>query len=227
LNREQRLLAVLKALASTGRKSMRLGVLMKRARYKKIEDLRRDIEELEKQELVAYAKSGFPSDSHLHQKVVILRADVISIPISDEEIEELVTEEKEVNPPIFVSPSSVAEKLEIPNSVTLLATRFTELICEKHFEKASELLSKILKVLPKAEWAKGYYYALNGIHIGSQSNDIRLFINNVADADIPKCIKEFRKEVNDTLHGLYDRGFFSAMILYLRVRYLKHLEVSR
>jgi len=221
VDRPQRLFLVLKALSSSGRKVLRVPTLMKRAGYKKMEDLIKDLKILESEELIGYTKSGFPSDSHLHQKVVILRADVISLMVEDKDEEEEFP--IETHEECIIGFSVLEEgKIEVPSAVTLLTTRFFELTTERHLEEAERMLSKIKELVPKQDWFKGYYYALNGVLLAVQSKDEKAFINNVKpDEDLGKVMREMQKEAKDPLHAEYDRGFFSAMKQYFRLLQIK------
>lgn len=95
--RRRRLLRVLKELASSSKGVLAWSTLMRRAGYGKRGEFVKDLEYLQSLGVVEPYRSGFPSDSRAHHKVVVLTADVISVDVK-EELEFEDEEETELQP---------------------------------------------------------------------------------------------------------------------------------
>lgn len=96
MQQEERLFQILKALASSSKKALTIKSLMKQATYKDHKELNKDLKKLQLLGLVEFRRSGFPSDSNQHKKIVVLNAEPIMIH-SDQEFpeEENLSEERE------------------------------------------------------------------------------------------------------------------------------------
>jgi len=105
------------------------------------------------------------------------------------------------------------EKMPLP---TTLITQFFRLVAIRNYQAAEIVLARVKKKLPRGEWNHGYFMALNGILLALQTRDPRAFVNNVTEADLPQCGREFMAHARNSLHAEYDRGYFSAMVDYVK-----------
>jgi len=105
------------------------------------------------------------------------------------------------------------EKMPLP---TTLITQFFRLVAIRNYQAAEIVLARVKKKLPRGEWNRGYFMALNGILLAFQTKDPRAFVNNLTEADLPQCGREFMAHARNSLHADYDRGYFSAMIEYVK-----------
>jgi hypothetical protein len=96
MEQEERLFQILKALASSSKKALTIKSLMKQAMYKDHKELNKDLKKLQQLGLIQFRRSGFPSDSNQHKKIVVLNAEPIRVH-SDQEFpeEENLSEERE------------------------------------------------------------------------------------------------------------------------------------
>ena len=99
---------------------------------------------------------------------------------------------------------------------TTLITQFFRLVAIRNYQAAKIVLVRIEKKLPRGEWNHGYFMALNGILLALQTKDPHAFVNNVTEADLPQCGREFMAHARNSLHADYDRGYFSAMAEYVK-----------
>jgi len=97
---------------------------------------------------------------------------------------------------------------------TVLINRFFELAVLRNFRAAEIVLTQIQQRLPKGEWYRGYYMALNGILLGLQNQDLRCFVNKMSD--LKQYREEFLRHSENRLHAEYDRGFFAAWADFCR-----------
>ena len=99
---------------------------------------------------------------------------------------------------------------------TALITQFFHLVRIRNYQAAEVVLARIKKKLARGEWNRGYFMALNGILLALQTKDPRAFVNNVNEADLLDSGKEFMGHARNSLHAEYDRGYFSAMVDYVK-----------
>jgi hypothetical protein len=95
-----------------------------------------------------------------------------------------------------------------------LVTRYFQLIVNRQFTEAERELERVKQKLQKTEWNRGYFRALYGMYLTRKSaNDNYAFFSKLDLSDKP-TLHTFRKEFLDnmrsSLHGDFDRGYFSA-----------------
>lgn len=215
MDSKERLHSILNALASSRRGVLTLNSLMRKSRYKRLENFRRDLAQLEKEGLVTLQRSGFPSDSHMHRKIAVLRANVIWVHPQDKE--DLPVEDTRIAIS-FACPPSKGGLDKIPTlsyNLRRLIAYFFKLCINHRFSKAKEIQDLIKRNLPKQEFFKGFFMAMNGIILGLEEKNPALFVNKIEPKKIGSYIYEF-KERRTPLNAEYDQGYFYAMTLYLR-----------
>lgn len=85
---------------------------------------------------------------------------------------------------------------------------------EKNFERI------IIGEGMDSEKKRGYIKALEGLLLTLKSSDDKYlyFAKESFDENtLPKLEKEFTDHTNDPLHSEYDRGYFSALLDYIRI----------
>jgi len=92
--------------------------------------------------------------------------------------------------------------------------RFFQLLMKRNFKAAKIILERIQNRLQRREWERGYFNALNGMLLGLESGDKRLFINNLANPQ--QYREEFLKHSQSRMHADFDRGFFAAWADFCR-----------
>jgi len=226
---KERLFEILKFLAKSSRKSLSIGYLMRKARYKSISDLHRDLKELHKEGLIDYYWSGFPSDRNAHRKLVVLSADVVVVHEEDEKrnspqnlskldrliLEYVPNEKEEECPPKML------------NKANLLTARFAQAIQSGNRSTARKLLELMCEVLPKTEWYAGYLHALNGIYL--ETKESNTFHGTVQTPEkIKNAIKIFDIESTKPLRANYDKGYFYALKVFYRakLRLLREIKIE-
>jgi hypothetical protein len=108
-----------------------------------------------------------------------------------------------------------------------LVTHFFQLIANKKFAGAARELEKIKQKMHKTEWNRGYFRALSGILLSKRNKDNYSFCSNL-DFENIQTLKKYRREflghVRNSLHGDFDRGFFSAWADCMRI--ISQLPIS-
>lgn len=101
-----------------------------------------------------------------------------------------------------------------------MVRRFFQLTLARRFAEAERVLSSIRSQMRDVEWSRGYLQALNGIiHVWRSNHDRYAFISNLDMDDVSvlkKSYEDFVKHSKSPLHGVYDRGFFSAWTDFMR-----------
>jgi hypothetical protein len=102
-----------------------------------------------------------------------------------------------------------------------LVTRYFQLIVGRQFTEAERELERVKQKLQKTEWNRGYFRALYGMYLTRKSaNDNYAFFSKLDLSDKP-TLHTFRKEFLDnmrsSLHGDFDRGYFSAWADCMRI----------
>jgi len=101
----------------------------------------------------------------------------------------------------------------------VFVTQFFQLLTERKFADAEQLLEQIRNKMQKTEYNKGYLQALSGLILAQKSNDRHLFfkkINFSNGKELQKNRREFLEYVKVEFNLNYDRGFFSAWAEYMR-----------
>lgn len=105
-----------------------------------------------------------------------------------------------------------------------LITRLFQLVSERKFAEAERILERITVKMKKngqKDFSRGYLEALNGIVLTYRSSgeSYEFFSNlNLKDADaLKRHYKDFLKNTQSRFHADYDRGYFSALVDYMRV----------
>lgn len=217
MKQQERLFGVLQALATSSSRALTLPTLRDKARYKSSKALRADLKILEEKGLIAFQKSGFPSDSHMHKKIVIMNTNIIWVYPR----EELENHEPEATLPSFNGkPSTVGGSHELPYGIISRSTPlFFSFIRNRKFTEAERIQRDINKLLPKGEFYTGFAMALNGILISTQDRDEEAYVNKIDVGNmknINRDIRVFKKQIKRQLTPDYDKGYFSAMVRFLK-----------
>jgi len=109
----------------------------------------------------------------------------------------------------------------------LYIVRFFQLLLQAKSSEASRILERIKEKLPKTEWNKGYFTALNGLASTKKSTLLNasdspsqihpVFPQDQDENQIRLLLKECEAHTQNKTHSNYDRGFFSAWVHFLRV----------
>ncbi len=108
-----------------------------------------------------------------------------------------------------------------------LVTRYFQLIANRQFTEGERELENIKQTMPKTEWNRGYFRALYGMYLAQKNNDGYAFFSKIDLADkstLHAYRREFLDHTRNSLHGDFDRGYFSAWADCMRV--LARLEIS-
>ncbi len=97
---------------------------------------------------------------------------------------------------------------------------YFQLLVDKKFKEAEELLRILKGVIATSKKGKGYWQALEGLFLTYKSNSERdlyilKIVNSVENLDEVK--KEFTAHVSNPLHDDYDQGYFEALVDFLEV----------
>jgi hypothetical protein len=227
---EERLLQVLKALATSSKRALSIGALAQRAGYKDVKQLRRDLKTLKERGLVEIYWSGFPSDRQAHRRIAILAADLITVDTSAIEDEENEETEMVVSLP---TPSyrmdtafSESASINLPTSVYCLIGVYVKYVLERKMRAAEAILDRIKRRLPKGEFFEGVLLGLEGFK-NSMVDDASTFFNSLnGNCDFRQVSRDFMAEFKKPSHTLYDRGYFYSLVLCTRVMF-KMAELVR
>lgn len=108
-----------------------------------------------------------------------------------------------------------------------LVSRYFQLIANRQFTEGERELENIKQTMPKTEWNRGYFRALYGIYLAQKNNDSYSFFSKLDLSDktaLHAYRREFLDHTRNSLHGDFDRGYFSAWADCMRV--LARLEIS-
>ncbi|MGF3522682.1 MAG: hypothetical protein ACQXXJ_06260 [Candidatus Bathyarchaeia archaeon] len=108
-----------------------------------------------------------------------------------------------------------------------LVSRYFQLIANRQFTEGERELENIKQTMPKTEWNRGYFRALYGIYLAQKNNDSYAFFSKIDLSDktaLHAYRREFLDHTRNSLHGDFDRGYFSAWADCMRV--LARLEIS-
>jgi hypothetical protein len=228
---EERLLQVLKALATSAKRALSISALAQKAGYSELKELRRDLKTLKERGLVEIYWSGFPSDRKAHRRIAVLAADLITVDTSTIEDEENETTELCISLPttshISAAFANLKASLSLPYSVHILIWRYVELVLHRELQAAERILDKIKRRLPTGEFFEGVQFGLEGFQ-NSIVNDTSspTFFNSLNEnCDLQQIRRNFMDEVKKSSHALYDRGYFYALTLCTRVM-IKNAELT-
>ena len=103
-----------------------------------------------------------------------------------------------------------------------LVTRYFQLLVSRQFTEAERELENIKQKMHKTEWNRGYFRALYGMLLTrrSNNNDSYSFFSKLDLTDkavLHAYRREFLEHESSSLHGDFDRGFFSAWANCMRV----------
>jgi len=107
-----------------------------------------------------------------------------------------------------------------------LVTRYFQLIANRQFTEGERELENIKQTMPKTEWNRGYFRALYGMYLAQKNNDGYAFFSKIDLTDkstLHAYRREFLDHTRNSLHGDFDRGYFSAWADCMRV--LARLEI--
>lgn len=108
-----------------------------------------------------------------------------------------------------------------------LVTRYFQLITDRQFTESERELEKLKQKMQRTEWNRGYFRALYGMYLAQKSNDSYSFFSKLDLTDTPTLHayrREFLEETRNSLHGDFDRGFFSAWADCMRT--LARLDIA-
>ena len=110
-------------------------------------------------------------------------------------------------------------KMPIPSA---LVTRFFQLLVNRQFSEAERELERLKQRIHKTEWNRGYFRGLYGMLLARRSNNngSYAFFSKIDFNDkssLTAYRREFLGHVKSSLHGDFDRGFFSAWADCMRV----------
>ena len=103
-----------------------------------------------------------------------------------------------------------------------LVSRYFQLIAGRQFAEAERELEKVKQKMQKTEWNRGYFRALYGMLLTrrNSSDDNYAFFAKLDLSDKPALHnyrKEFLEHMQKSLHGDFDRGYFSAWADCMRI----------
>ncbi len=102
-----------------------------------------------------------------------------------------------------------------------LVTRYFQLIASRQFTEAERELEHVKQKMQKTEWNRGYFRALYGMLLSRRStgDDYSFFtkIDLTDKATLHNYRREFLDHTRNSLHGDFDRGYFSAWADCMRV----------
>ncbi|MCW4003582.1 MAG: hypothetical protein NWE95_06705 [Candidatus Bathyarchaeota archaeon] len=103
-----------------------------------------------------------------------------------------------------------------------LVTRYFQLIVNRQFTEAVRELERIKQKMQKTEWNRGYFRALYGMYLSrknSATDGYAFFAKlDVTDKEaLHTYRKEFLEHMRSSLHGDFDRGYFSAWADCMRI----------
>ncbi|MBS7658643.1 MAG: hypothetical protein QW476_04825 [Candidatus Bathyarchaeia archaeon] len=97
--------------------------------------------------------------------------------------------------------------------------KFFQLILNKNFKEAEEMLEQIKTKLEKSPENFGYLKALEGLILTFKSTDEKLYLKKLIETtdekELNRLKNEFSIHVKNELHADYDRGYFKALLDYL------------
>ncbi len=102
-----------------------------------------------------------------------------------------------------------------------LVTRYFQLLVNRQFTEAMRELERLKQKMQKTEWNRGYFRALYGMYLSRKNNDDSYAFFTKLDLSDTEALHDYRKEflehMRNSLHGDFDRGYFSAWADCMRV----------
>jgi len=102
-----------------------------------------------------------------------------------------------------------------------LVTRFFQLLVSRQFAEAERELERVKQKLQKTDWNRGYFRALYGMYLARKNaTDSYAFFSKLDLTDkvtLHTYRKEFLDNMGSSLHGDFDRGYFSAWADCMRI----------
>ncbi len=102
-----------------------------------------------------------------------------------------------------------------------LVTRYFQLIVNRQFTEAERELERVKQKLQKTDWNRGYFRALYGMYLSRKNaNDNYAFFSKLDLSDkvtLHAYRREFLDNMRSSLHGDFDRGYFSAWADCMRI----------
>ena len=102
-----------------------------------------------------------------------------------------------------------------------LITRFFQLLVNRQFTEAERELERLRQKMQKTEWNRGYFRALYGMFLSRKANGDSYALFSKMDLNDKAALNSYRKEfqehVRNSVHGDFDKGFFSAWADCMRI----------
>ncbi len=102
-----------------------------------------------------------------------------------------------------------------------LVTRYFQLIVSRQFAEAERELERVKEKLQKTDWNRGYFRALYGMYLSRKNaSDNYAFFSKLDLSDkvtLHAYRREFLDNMRSSLHGDFDRGYFSAWADCMRI----------
>jgi hypothetical protein len=102
-----------------------------------------------------------------------------------------------------------------------LVTRYFQLIVGRQFTEAERELERVKQKMQKTDWNRGYFRALYGMYLSRKNNQDNYSFFSKLDLTDKVALHNFRKEflenMQSSLHGDFDRGYFSAWADCMRI----------
>ncbi len=96
---------------------------------------------------------------------------------------------------------------------------FTRALMRRDLTKAKAHAEKLLKIVGRDEWGKGYSKAVEGMLNSTGDGDTLLFLilNSSPDSDVVETyLNEFEALSNQGFRGNFERGYYTAWMEFLR-----------
>lgn len=112
-------------------------------------------------------------------------------------------------------------KPKLSRKIKALTTRYLTLLYKKRIAEAQRILEKINLAIKQSSWHKGYCNALEGMVLAFKSRDDQyLYLNRIYQKDqkgLKKLQKEFSKQSKNFLQDDFDKGYFTAWLVYIKL----------
>ena len=97
--------------------------------------------------------------------------------------------------------------------------RYLELLIEKRLSEAEKKLTQLREKNDSSDWTRGYLKALDGLLLSyrTESNTYIHFPAVNMEKRLKALKKDFQQISTNELHADYDRGYFKALVEYLKV----------
>ena len=98
-------------------------------------------------------------------------------------------------------------------------SQYFHFIIERRFGDAEKKLEEVKQAFGQSKQEAGYLKALEGLLLTYRSsNDNYLYLTNVelSSKNVEALKKEFNEQAESPLHADYDKGYFSALVDFMR-----------